>query len=78
MKKLKINNKKNQSFGYINSKNNDIIKKKFEILLKIINSKIRLNIKLFLLKLKQYSIKNIKNEANLTQEENNKNEELNF
>ena len=77
-KKLKINNKKNQSFGYINSKNNDIIKKKFEILLKIINSKIRLNIKLFLLKLKQYNIKNIKNEANLTQEENNKSEELNF
>ena len=74
--KLKINNQKNKSFSNINTKNNDIIKKKFEFLLKNIDSKIKLNIKkLFFLQLKQYNLKNIKNEINLNKEENNKKNE---
>ena len=67
--KLNINNQKNKKVDNI-SKNNDVIKKKFEILLNIINLKVKSNIKYFFLHLKQY------NEKNTNQEKNDKKEEI--
>ena len=70
--KLNINNQKNKKADNI-SKNNDInilIKKKFEIVVDIINSKVKSNIKYFFLHLKQYNVKNT------TQEKNDKCDEI--